>query len=106
MKPWDDRNKEAEQLYGIIEESQFVAPDAHDDHYRGIAEGYRASLDAAVAAGQITAGDNEVRAWALMGMNVFLGLRFGQWDETRDPAEVARAAAEMIADGLRASKPD
>ncbi len=41
----------------------------------------------------------EVEAWALMGMNVFLGLRFGVWG--KEPAdEVARAANRLLRDGL------
>ncbi len=43
--------------------------------------------------------DAEVRAWAIMGMNVFLGLRFGVWGE-EDPAEVAAAGNRLIRDGL------
>jgi hypothetical protein len=41
----------------------------------------------------------EVRAWALMGMNVFLGLRFGVWGK-EDPAEVAAAANRLLREGL------
>ena len=43
-----------------------------------------------------------VRAWAIMGMNVFLGLRFGVWDQSQSPEAVADAAAALIGDGLRA----
>jgi hypothetical protein len=41
----------------------------------------------------------EVRAWAVMGMNVFLGLRFGVWG-TEDAGEVAAAANRLLRDGL------
>jgi hypothetical protein len=41
----------------------------------------------------------EVRAWAIMGMNVFLGLRFGVWGE-EDEAHVAAAANRLIREGL------
>lgn len=37
-------------------------------------------------------------------MNVFLGLRFGVWDESLAPEEVARIANDMLADGLRIKK--
>ena len=33
-------------------------------------------------------------------MNVFLGLRFGVWDESVDPAEVARVGGDLLAFGL------
>ena len=90
-------------LYTIIDQARFVAPDAHHNHYQGIANGYRASLDDAVAKGELIAGDNEARAWAMMGMNVFLGLRYGVWTDDGDPREVARAASEMISFGLSRS---
>ncbi len=89
-------------LYRIIDESAFVAPDAYRHHYESIAEGYAASLVQAFGAGEISEGAMQVRAWAIMGMNVFLGLRFGVWDDDADPEAVAAAAAELISEGLRA----
>ena len=56
----------------------------------------------AVAAGEIAPGDNEVRAWALMGMNVFLGLRFGVWEETRPAGEITAAVEALLREGLAA----
>ena len=87
-------------LYTIIDQARFVAADAHHDHYQGIADGYRASLDQAVAKGEIRPGDNEVRAWAIMGMNVFLGLRYGIWSDDGDSSRIAAAASELIGTGL------
>ena len=53
--------------------------------------------------GEVTATrdalQREVRAWAIMGMNVFLGLRFSVWGEA-DPAKVAADANAMIAKGI------
>jgi AcrR family transcriptional regulator len=88
-------------LYRIIDESAFVAPDAYRRHYETIAEGYAASLTQAFGKGEIAAGDMMVRAWAIMGMNVFLGLRFGVWDEGSDPDAIAGTAAALIGEGLR-----
>jgi len=87
-------------LYTIIDQARFVAADAHRDHYQGIADGYRASLDQAVARGEIRPGDNEVRAWAIMGMNVFLGLRYGVWSDDGEAGEIARAAGDLVTSGL------
>ena len=36
-----------------------------------------------------------------MGMNVFLGLRYGVWDRREDIVEVAGRANALIADGIR-----
>jgi AcrR family transcriptional regulator len=88
-------------LYRIIDESAFVAPDAYHKHYNDIAEGYAMSLTQAFGRGEVSDGDMAIRAWAIMGMNVFLGLRFGVWDESRDPADIAATAAGLISVGLK-----
>jgi AcrR family transcriptional regulator len=88
-------------LYRIIDESAFVAEDAYRRHYNDIAEGYAASLTAAFGRGEISDADQVIRAWAIMGMNVFLGLRFGVWDESLPPDAVAKVAADLIIEGLR-----
>ena len=44
--------------------------------------------------------DGLFRAWALMGMNVFLGLRFGVWS-SQPPERVAEEINAMLSDGLR-----
>lgn len=41
-----------------------------------------------------------MRAWAIMGMDVFLGLKFGVWDDSRPVEEIAAAAHALIVDGL------
>lgn len=89
------------ELYRIIEEAQFVADDVYREHYRTFVEGYRRNLAAAAARGEIVAGNDEPRAWALIGMSVFLGMRYGIWEEDLSPAEVADAAISLVAEGLR-----
>ena len=42
-----------------------------------------------------------MEAWAIAGMNVFLGLRYGVWSDHEDMAEVLSRAHRMVADGLR-----
>ncbi|MEN0653819.1 MULTISPECIES: TetR/AcrR family transcriptional regulator [Hyphobacterium] len=88
-------------LYRIVMESQFVAPDAYRAYYETFVEGYRRNLDDAVRRGEISAGDADIRAWALMGMNTYLGLKYGIWDESRSSREIANEAAAMIVEGLR-----
>ncbi len=87
-------------LYRIIDESAFVAEDAYRAHYVSVADGYAASLEQAFGKGEVSDGDWQVRAWAIMGMNVFLGLKFGVWDEHRDPADIAAAAHALISNGI------
>ena len=91
------------QVYRIVDEAEFVDPEGFEKHYRTVAARIAARLDAGKAKGDVTAADSkvasEVEAWALMGMNVFLGLRFAVWG-SEDPKEVARIANRMIREGL------
>lgn len=89
------------EIYRIIDEAEFVDPESFRQHYAGTADRIAARLRTATERGEIRPGDPDVEAWAIMGMNVFLGLRFGVWGDDRTPDQVARAANALIADGLR-----
>jgi hypothetical protein len=43
----------------------------------------------------------EIEAWAIGGMNVFLGLRYGVWSDEADLSEVARVANRLLREGLK-----
>jgi AcrR family transcriptional regulator len=88
------------EIYRIIDEAEFADPASYRAHYEGAATRIAARLDAAVAAGHLVSGDNEVRAWAIMGMNVFLGLRFGVWDDSRPIKEIAAVIEDFLATGI------
>src|SRR5688572_8336579 len=99
------------ELYRIIEEAQFVAHDVYREHYLSFADAYRRNLAAARTRGEIEAGAgdaaaDEPRAWALIGMSVFLGMRYGIWDEDLSAAEVAEVAIDLVSEGLRKRPPD
>lgn len=87
-------------LYRIIEEAQFVARDAYKAHYDSFADRYRRNLEDAAGRGEISVGNQETRAWALIGVSVFLGLRYGIWETSRSADEIAREASDLIARGL------
>jgi AcrR family transcriptional regulator len=89
------------EIYRIIDEAEFVDPATYREHYTSTAQRIAARLDAAQERGEISAGSSEIRAWALMGMNVFLGLRFGVWGDDYTPEEVARVGGDLIARGMR-----
>ncbi len=95
-----DFAREHKEIYRIIDEAEFADPTSYRAHYEGTAQRIAARLDESVAAGTMTAGDNEVRAWALMGMNVFLGLRFGVWGDDRPVDAIAATAEALLKDGL------
>jgi AcrR family transcriptional regulator len=88
------------ELYRIIEEAQFVAHDAYREHYLTFADAYRRNLAGARGRGEIAEGPDEPRAWALIGMSVFLGMRYGIWDKDLSPAEVADVAIDLVSQGL------
>ncbi|UNU44414.1 TetR/AcrR family transcriptional regulator [Sphingopyxis sp. YF1] len=90
-----------QEIYRIVDEAEFVDPDSFRAHYATTAERIAARLQAGGAGGELRDGLGEVEAWAIMGMNVFLGLRFGVWDTEDDVAAVAARANALIADGIR-----
>lgn len=92
--------REHANLYRIVMESQFVAEDAYRAYYGQFAEAYRRNLDAAARAGEISEGDSEARAWSLIGLSVFLGLRYGVWDRDTPLGPVVDAAFALMERGL------
>lgn len=90
------------ELYRIIEEAQFVAEDVYRSHYLTFVEGYRRNLAAAASRGEIKPGEDELRAWALIGMSVFLGMRYGVWDADMTAERVADLAIDLVAHGMKA----
>jgi AcrR family transcriptional regulator len=89
------------ELYRIIEEAQFVAEDVYREHYLTFADGYSRNLAAARGRGEIAEGPDEPRAWALIGMSVFLGMRYGLWKDDLSPRQVAAMAIDLVSEGLR-----
>jgi AcrR family transcriptional regulator len=88
------------EIYRIIDESEFVDPESFRLHYATTADRIAARLKAAAERGEVRADVSEVHAWAIMGMNVFLGLRYGVWGEELTPEAVADTVATMLARGL------
>ena len=57
-------------------------------------------LEEAAGRGDIRDGDHETRAWSLIGISVFLGLKYGIWDKDRSADDIAREAANLITSGI------
>lgn len=95
--------REHKEVYRIIDEAEFVDPQSFRQHYETIAKLIEQRLVAGAKAGTFKQGLGDVHAWALMGMNVFVGLRFAVWDsDSRSPEEVAEAVNAMLANGISA----
>jgi AcrR family transcriptional regulator len=88
-------------LYRVIQQAMFVAPDAYRAYFETFANGYREALLRAESAKEISPGDAEVRAWALMGVAKSLGERLVVFGATQAIDETVDAAADLIRNGLR-----
>ncbi|MBX9732124.1 MAG: TetR/AcrR family transcriptional regulator [Sphingomonas sp.] len=88
------------EIYRIIDEAEFVDPASFRDHYQITADRISQRLEAAAARGEVRGDAPEVLAWAIMGMNVFLGLRFGVWGNERSAESVADVIAGLLAHGI------
>ena len=96
------RNK---QVYRIIDEAEFVDPEGFRAHYQTTADRIMKRLSEATRSGELrepgSTMEQEVVAWAMMGANVFLGLRYAVWG-SEDSTAVADAMHRLLRDGLSA----
>lgn len=88
------------EIYRIIDEAEFVDPASFRHHYASTAERIAARLRAGAERGELRDEVGEIHAWAIMGMNVFLGLRYSVWDEETPPEAIAEVVAQMLARGI------
>ena len=89
------------EIYRIIDEAEFVDPASFRAHYDTTAQRILQRLRGAADKALVRDDVDEVHAWAIMGMNVFLGLRFGLWDEQGDTDAVAAHANDLLVNGIR-----
>ena len=92
--------REHRGLYRIIDEAEFVDPTSYRAHYENAASRIGARLIDGAKAGELRDGIGEVEAWAIMGMNVFLGLRYGVMVDDADVETVAARANTLLRAGL------
>ncbi|MDE1466488.1 TetR/AcrR family transcriptional regulator [Aurantiacibacter sp. D1-12] len=95
-----DFARENKEIYRIIDEAEFVDPDSFRQHYETTATRIFDRLKHGEAKGEFREGMEEAHAWALMGMNVFLGLRYAVWSETSDSDRIAGLANDMLRAGI------
>ena len=96
---------EHKEIYRIIDEAEFVDPESYRAHYETIGARIEERLRKGAESGEFLPGLGTPEAWALMGMNVFLGLRYVIWAREGDPdfQEIARRANAMLANGIGGS---
>ncbi|KLI62872.1 TetR/AcrR family transcriptional regulator [Aurantiacibacter marinus] len=95
-----DFAREHKEIYRIIDEAEFVDPTSFRQHYETTAVRILDRLHKGEADGEFRDGMEEAHAWALMGMNVFLGLRFSVWSESCDAERIAGLANDMLRSGI------
>ncbi len=92
---------EHKEIYRIIDEAEFVDPASYRLHYETIAARIADRLRAGAAQGEFRDDLGELEAWALMGMNVFVGLRYVVWGGVdKGPEEVAAGVNRLLAEGV------
>ena len=96
---------EHKEIYRIIDEAEFVDPESYRAHYETIGARIEERLKKGAESEEFLPGLGTPEAWALMGMNVFLGLRYVIWAREGDPdfQEIARRANAMLANGIGGS---
>ena len=87
-------------LYRIVQESQFVDPQVFRDYYEKLAEGYAAALDKAARSGELAKGDAETRAWSIMGIGHFLGMKWCLWEKQMPPQQAFDEVMNFITKGM------
>lgn len=91
------------EIYRIIDEAEFVDPESYRAHYETVAQRIASRLKQGSMAGEMRENMGELEAWAVMGMNVFLGLRYGVWSEDgedEDIAAIGERANRFLRDGV------
>jgi AcrR family transcriptional regulator len=92
---------EHKEVYRIIDEAEFVDPASYRQHYETIAARIADRLRAGAEQGEFRDGLGELEAWAMMGMNVFVGLRYVVWGGGDvGPDAVAAGVNRLLAEGV------
>ena len=92
---------EHKEIYRIIDESEFVDPQTYREHYENTAARILDRLQAGAQDGHLREDLGELHAWAVMGMNVFLGLRYAVWARDGDTSDVPQLARAILERGIK-----
>lgn len=98
-----DFARDHKEIYRIIDEAEFVDPASYRTHYETIAQRIKGRLQAGIEAGEFRDDLGELEAWATMGMNVFVGLRYVVWasDQSEGSAQaIASRVNKLLAQGI------
>ena len=93
-------SREHKEIYRIIDEAEFADPASYRSHYESTARRILERLKRGEQAGAFRGDLHEAHAWAIMGMNVFLGLRYSVWGEDSSAEDVAALARGLLERGI------
>lgn len=91
---------EHRNLYRVVQESLFVDEAIYREYYQAFADAYVSALNTAQVAGEIEPGHAEARAWAIMGLGHFLGMRYCLWQTDGPPRALMDGVMDFIARGM------
>ena len=91
-------------VYRIVQESQFVDEAAFREYYQKLSARYTAALEEATQKGEVAPGSAEERAWAMMGISHFLGLRYCLWSGALPPKKKMDEVMDFVARGMAPRK--
>ena len=92
--------REHRNLYRLVQEALFIDEAIYKDYYSGYVEVYKEGLIHAQKKGHLSPGDNEARAWAIVGLGHSLGLRYGLWETAAPSPEAIESIADLLVHGL------
>ena len=95
---------EHKEVYRIIDEAEFVDPESYRNHYETTAQRIFKRLRDGAESGHFRSDLEEGHAWAIMGMNVFLGLKYSIWSDGTPIDHVAEVASSILESGLSPPK--
>lgn len=87
-------------LYRIVQESQFVDDAIFREYYERLAAGYAEDLEEATGKGQLSEGDPVARAWSIMGIGHFIGMRWCLWQGRVPDAAMIDSLMDFISHGI------
>lgn len=87
-------------LYRIVQEAQFVDEPTYRDYYERLAQCYAQTIAAAEKRGELRSGNTEARAWAVMGIAHFVGLRWCLWQHAEPGQAVVDEVIGLIKSGI------
>ena len=94
--------REHKEIYRIVDEAEFVDPESYRLHYATTVGRILGRLRKGIEAGEFRDDLGEAHAWAIMGMNVFLGMRYTIWNDETAIDEVVAAAGSILENGILA----